>query len=318
MTAIAVCDAAPGSDEWLGERPKGIGASEVATVIGANPYQTAVDLWRTKMGMDPGFTGNYASRRGQHLESFVIAAWAEQNPGYIVETAPDDIPSMMAHPDHPEIRCSLDALVHNRDESACLEIKTAGYRQRSKWDDGQMPDAYIIQAQYQMLVTGLDVTYIGADVAGEFVQRVVPRNDALCEHLRMTVTDWWWQHCHPDGPKQMPAPDPIRDRDTLAKLWTPDPTKDVTLDPDLLARLRDTKAALAAAKTDHEIAAAEVQLAMREACTGYDDAGEVAVRWNPSKGRESIDAKALRADHPDIAAQYTRTGESGRRFTVSN
>jgi len=318
MTAIAVCTAAPRSDEWVAERPKGIGASEVATVIGANPYQTALDLWRTKMGMDPGFSGNYASRRGQHLESFVVAAWAEQNPGYIVETAPDDIPSMMAHPDHPEIRCSLDALVHNCDESAGLEIKTAGYRQRSKWDDGQMPDAYIIQAQYQMLVTGLDVTYIGADVAGEYVQRVVPRNDALCEHLRMTVTDWWWTHCHPDGPKKTPTPDPVRDRDTLAKLWTPDPTKDVTLDPDLLQRLRDTKAALAAAKTDHEIAAAEVQLAMREACTAYDDAGEIAVRWNPSKGRESIDAKALRVDHPDIAAQYTRTGESGRRFTVNN
>ena len=85
MTATVICTAKPGSKKWLSMRPGGIGASEVATMLGLNPYQTAVDLWLAKTGKTDGFTGNYASRRGQHLEAFVLAAYADAHPDTIVE-----------------------------------------------------------------------------------------------------------------------------------------------------------------------------------------------------------------------------------------
>lgn len=321
MTAITACTAPPGSQEWLDARQQGIGGSDIANLLGHNPYPngTPLALWRIKMGMetDP-FTGNYATKRGQHMERFLLDTYAENHPGVIIETAPDDIPSIVRHADVAAAMVSLDALAHDKDGSRVIECKTGNARQVPKWADGAIPPAYEAQVNYQLAVTGLDSAVIVADIGGEYIERHITADPEFNTRVLQLVDDWWWTHCHPDGPKKTPTPDPIRDRDTLAKLWTPDPTKDVTLPADLLARLRDTKAALAAAKTDLEIAAAEVQLAMREACTGYDDQGEIAVRWNPSKGRESIDTKALRADHPDIAAQYTRTGESGRRFTVSN
>ena len=37
-------------DEWIAERRKGIGASEAAAVLGLNPWQSNVDLWRIKTG----------------------------------------------------------------------------------------------------------------------------------------------------------------------------------------------------------------------------------------------------------------------------
>lgn len=318
MAGVSVCTAAPGSDEWLAARPHGIGASEVPILLGLNPYQSPLDLWLTKTGQADAFVGNYATKRGHHLEPFVIAAWADANPGYIVETAPDDIPSMLAHPDHPEVRCSPDALVHSRHESAALEAKTANYRQRDKWADGAMPDAYAVQVQYQLLVTGLDVAYVAADIAGDFVQRVVPRNDALCEHLRITVTDWWWQHVAADGPRLTPPVDVVRDRDLLAKVWTPDVTLEpVVLPSDAVTRLRDAKAALNAAKTEWEVAAAEVQAQMQEAVAAVDANGDPVATWTASKGRASMDTALLKEELPLVAAKYMRTGKPGRRFSIT-
>ena len=40
-------------EEWLKERESGVGSSEVATIIGVNPYQTPYQLWRRKKGIDP-------------------------------------------------------------------------------------------------------------------------------------------------------------------------------------------------------------------------------------------------------------------------
>ena len=33
-------------EEWLSERTGGIGSSEIATIVGLNPYETPYSLWR--------------------------------------------------------------------------------------------------------------------------------------------------------------------------------------------------------------------------------------------------------------------------------
>ncbi len=315
MTGIAVCTAPPLSDAWLKERDNGIGASEVATLLGLNPYQTPVELWLTKTGQTEGFAGNYASRRGQHMEAFVLAAYAEQHPGTIIDTAPADIPSIVAHPDVPEARCSLDALGHNKAESLVIEIKTAGYRQRGKWADGALPDAYALQVMYQLAITGLDTAHVAVDIAGDYEERVVVRDDDLCDRLIAAVAEWWTQHIVAGV---MPTVDPVRDRDRLVDLWVPDPTLPAAVvGHDLAAQLRDAKAAAAAAKTDLEVITAQVQIAMQCATAAVDPDGDAVAKWTASKGRESIDTKALAADLPDVAATYMRTGKPGRRFTVN-
>ena len=46
------------------------------------------------------------------------------------------------------------------------------------------------------------------------------------------------------------------------------------------------------------------------------DADRPLVRWAHRNGSRRIDAAALRADHPDIAAKYTVVGEPTRVFTI--
>lgn len=39
-------------EEWLQVRKSGIGSSEVATIVGLNPWETPYQLWRRKVGLD--------------------------------------------------------------------------------------------------------------------------------------------------------------------------------------------------------------------------------------------------------------------------
>ncbi len=312
MTGISVCTAPPLSDEWLAERDNGIGASEVATLLGLNPYQSPVDLWLTKTGQAEGFTGNYASRRGQHMEAFVLAAYSDAHPRAIIDTAPADIPSIIAHPDVPEARCSLDALAHTKEQSVVVEIKTGNHRQRSKWADGAMPDTYVLQVMYQLAVTGLDVAHVAADIGGDYEERVVVRDDKLCDRLLAAVQEWWTQHIVAGT---MPTVDPVRDRDRLADLWTPDPTLPAAVvGHDLAAQLRDAKAAAAAAKTDLEVVTAQVQIAMQCATAAVDPDGEAVCSWATRSGPTTVDRKALDAD--GLLQKYQRQGKPTRSFRV--
>ena len=316
MAGIAVTDAAPGSAEWLRERNNGIGASEVATLLGLNPYNnTVLDLWLAKTGQAESFAGNYASRRGQHMEPFVLAAFAEEHPGMNIDTPPRHCPSIIRHPDVAAARFSPDALGQDRHADYVIEIKTANSRQVSKWADGNMPDAYKAQVGYQLAITGLDQAYVAADVAGHYEERIVTADAGFSEQVLELVDNWWWDHIDPNGPKKIPDPDAVRDRDILPKLWKADVTLEpVVLPSFMVQRLKDTKAALAAAKTDYAVACAEVQVALGEAVAGVDAAGDQVCTWGPVKGRSTVDRKALADD--GLLDKYSVTGESGRAFRV--
>ena len=58
-----------------------------------------------------------------------------------------------------------------------------------------------------------------------------------------------------------------------------------------------------------------IKTAMRDRTEAVID-GEVVATWRASKPRTSFDRKALAADHPDIAAAYTRTGDPVRTFLL--
>lgn len=52
-------------DTWLQERSKGIGGSDVATVLGLNPYKTPLKLWEEDR-QDQRLTGRRSSLLGNN------------------------------------------------------------------------------------------------------------------------------------------------------------------------------------------------------------------------------------------------------------
>jgi putative phage-type endonuclease len=63
------------SAEWYEKRKARITASEVAAILGENPYEGARDVMLRKRGLGKPFTGNIATRYGQAHEAAAIAAY---------------------------------------------------------------------------------------------------------------------------------------------------------------------------------------------------------------------------------------------------
>lgn len=60
--------------QFVEDRRKGIGGSDVAAILGLDPYKTPYQLWREKRAMDADAAGA-AARRGQFLEPAILARY---------------------------------------------------------------------------------------------------------------------------------------------------------------------------------------------------------------------------------------------------
>jgi putative phage-type endonuclease len=61
--------------EWFAKRASRVTSSEASAVLGENKYESATDVMFRKFGLGRAFTGNAATRYGQHYEPEAIAAY---------------------------------------------------------------------------------------------------------------------------------------------------------------------------------------------------------------------------------------------------
>lgn len=306
MTYKVVSTAPQGSEEWLEVRRNGIGGSDIAAILGKNPWRSRLDVYLDKAGKTDPLESNERMSWGSKLEPVVRDHYAELHPRYWV----DEVPGVLGHAEVTAALASVDGIVQAKDGTRLLEIKCTA----QSWE--QPPDYYLYQGMHYMAVTGIPVLDFAVLTRGNtYTEYEVPAEQSVLDYLLEEVADFWWNHLDPNGPKKIPDPDPVRDRDILPKLWQADVTAEpVVLPTFMVDRLRDTKAALAAAKTDYEVACAEVQVALGEAVAGVDSTGSQVCTWGPVKGRTTVDRKALADD--GLLEKYQTTGQPGRVFRV--
>ena len=137
-----------GTDEWLRWRERGIGASEVGTMLGDNPYETAEDLWATKCGLKPPKVTTAAMLRGHRLEPAIRQVY-ETEISHSLRT-----PLCAEHDDLPWLRASLDGI--DQDHVEILEIKAASSLGVWRENSFGLVTYYYWQCQQQLLVTGAE------------------------------------------------------------------------------------------------------------------------------------------------------------------
>ena len=59
------------TDAQRAMRLTGVGASEVAAIVGESPYGGPLSVYLEKVDPEHGFAGNFATRRGHALEGLV-------------------------------------------------------------------------------------------------------------------------------------------------------------------------------------------------------------------------------------------------------
>lgn len=200
-----------GSPAWLAWRKNGLGGSDIAAVMGLSPYP---DATRESVFADKVRgalrEANFAMRRGTRLEPHARAA-------YECRTRCSAPPACMEMDDCPWARVSLDGLCSDTRWSRrwALELKCPAWFVHAAALEGIVPDHFLVQIQWQLLVCGLEACdYASFNPGRRFTPAGFP------------VTGDEWMDAHPAKRPAMPpewlavvpvAADPDRQAEILAE-----------------------------------------------------------------------------------------------------
>jgi putative phage-type endonuclease len=150
--------------DWLSYRKTGIGASEVGTIMGLNPYKASVRLFYEKVGMlEPSKVETMSMFIGKETEATIAdwwQYWDGTEEGFISNFYAGHklrrcsrVNAYVRNPKYPWLFVSLDRRIHKQGTSpeGALECKNMGENAARMWESG-VPPEYVLQLQTQLLV----------------------------------------------------------------------------------------------------------------------------------------------------------------------
>jgi putative phage-type endonuclease len=182
VTSVRVLPASAPEAEWLEARRNGIGASEIAAVMGISPYDSPFSLWWRKfMGWET--PENEEMSAGKRLEA-VIADWfAEHHQEYRVRRtglwANVDRAWQLATPDRLLMRPVLPEVPHGVwGIGGLLECKSAyNWDGWGAQDTAEIPVHYKAQCLWQLDTMGVGYVWVAAFSGLGFRQYLVNRDE---------------------------------------------------------------------------------------------------------------------------------------------
>lgn len=160
-------------ESWLKNRKKYLGGSDVACILGMNPWRTNVQLYREKKGLvEPDdLSDNPLVQYGTNAEEHIRALFALDHPELKVEYIPNN---SWRNTDYPFAACSLDGWLQDENgRKGILEIKTSTIttsQQANHWKN-QIPDNYFCQVLFYLGVTGWDFVVLRANLKYVYPER---------------------------------------------------------------------------------------------------------------------------------------------------
>lgn len=294
--------------DWLDARRKGIGGSDASVIAGVNKYKSQLDLWLEKTGQVEDNEPGEAAYWGNMLEDIVAREFMTRT-GLKVRRRN----AILQHPEHEFMLANVDRLIVGQDIG--MECKTTSAYNKAEWEDDNIPDAYYIQTQHYMAVTGYQSWYIAVLIGGQrFMYKEIARNDELIAKL-IELEKAFWQHVVSGTMPSTDGSDACAE--ALRKLY-PDSNGLEVLLPDTadfyIREYESAKSEEKAATERKQAAQNALQLMLGDWERGR--IGDRIVSWKSAKPAERFDTKTFKADYPDLAAQYSKAGEPTRRFSI--
>ena len=301
-------------EEWLKYRESGIGSSEVATIVGLNPWESPYQLWRRKIGIDAPKEENFAMKAGHYLEDAVARFWQDETGCEIIKRSAIDW--LIVNTDKPYMRVSpdrtfwLNGLPKSASNKGILECKTT----QMSIDADDLPKHWFCQVQYQLGVAELrqgSLAWLcsGREFGYKDLSLVPDFFGWLCEEV-----DRFWI----DNIQGKKEPEAITVQDVLLKYNRHTNGKIIEITDEVY------EAYLGLKQIKSEISALEDRKAELEEkiklCFGDAEAvsygGQTIATWKSPKPLQKFDDKAFKTDHPDIYSEYVREVQGSRRFLV--
>ena len=293
-------------DEWLKRRFESIGASESGSILGINPYKTAVDVYYEKVDRVTDFPDNLNMWLGRELEPIIKKKFEEET-GYKVRNDH----KIIVDKEHSFITTNLDGMVVG-------EIVPVEYKALSRWD-GEIPDYYFSQVQHQIMVTESDYAYfvvLALGVQKNFVIQKINRDDEFINLMREEEVSFWNDHVIPKDP---PAPITI---DDVKKVY-PDSIKGSKLETNSenvinkINQLAVIKAEIKEKKSECDSLQKDLMEIMQEdEAIVNKDTGKVMCTWKQTNPSLVFDRKRLMDEEPEIYGQFMKLSTPSRRFII--
>lgn len=288
-------------------------------------------LWYDKTNTPPDFDDEESGpmRRGRALEPLVAEEYTRETGRQLFRR------KARMHPTIPWARVNVDREIQTGDRKGpgCLEIKTHGHHVFHHVKRAGLKQAHILQLQHAMWVRGTDwgaFAVLQPD-SWELLHFDVERDDALIEQIKRQG-DTFWPRVHSQHPLAPSQTSMIPDRPYSAAQpicrscpWrqtchgaeaavlpglSDDERKEPLEQDESLAELLTDYAGAKAAARDADATLELIETELKATLTQHQQtavecsAGRVYFRGHE---RQSIDTKALRAKHPDVALAFTKT-----------
>jgi len=183
-------------ESWLEAHGKGIGASEIAAVLGESPWDSPRDLWLKKTGSAPPRRETQAMEWGRRLEPVVAEKYSD-NTGRLLHLSG----MLLQSKEYPWALCTPDYWLLHEGISIPLEVKTT--RNANAWADGP-PKHIWLQIQHQLLVTGAPWASTCVLVAGqEFYWADVERDEETIARIIREGDQFWKMVVTGEEPKEL-------------------------------------------------------------------------------------------------------------------
>lgn len=294
------------------ERLTGLGGTDIAAIVGLNPFKRPIDVYVEKLQLAEPEEANLSMRLGTELETFLSREYMTRFPGVSSVWRPDlirnkDLPWMIGHPDFYVISKDSDLGLNTAEYG--LEIKTTGSRNARLWGPeytDEIPEWVLIQVEWYMGIDDLPYYDVAALIDRE--QRIyrVERDNKLIGNLIEAGDHFWNNHIQK---KEPPKVDHSKSWSEYLKATFPQDTGETITVKDgsaaffVMRELRAFKDLLEIADNNFEAAKHSLQRLMGEASRLESPIGHIT--WKRTKDGKS------KPDWEKIARHFIKAATHG-------
>jgi len=295
--------------EWLEQRQKGIGGSDIAGILGLSPWSSPIKVYQDKIGELPPTKETEVMYWGNVLED-IVAKEFQKRSGMKVRRRN----AILQREDYPYMLANVDRLIVSKKEG--LECKTTNEFMKSEWIEGEkVPEQYFLQCQWYMAVTGYERWHIAVLIGGnKFHMDVIERDDELIEMMMNEAKNFWENHVIPENPPEF---DGSKASDEVLKQLYPESNAELSVqlgnsfidELETYDQLKDNKKQIDKAIKDIEN---RIKGKMEDAEVAK--AGGRRIMWKTYESNR-FDTKTFKKEKPELYKKYVKTSKS-RRFSV--
>lgn len=300
-------------EEWLDVRKSGIGSSEVATIVGLNPFETPYQLWRRKRGLDAPQEENFAMKAGHYLEDAVAQFWHDETGRDIIKRSAIDW--IIRSKEKPFMQVSPDRTYwldgkHSNDNKGILECKTT----QLPVDGDDLPKHWFCQVQYQLGVAEITQGSIAWLTQGrEFGYRDIAFVPDFYGWLAEEAEKFYRDNIIGGA-----EPAAVSARDILLKYNRHADGKIIEVGQDIFdaySELKGLKKELAALDERKEALEEQIKMAFGDA-EAISYGGDTIATWKAPKPSMKFDSAAFKAANPALYNEFSKEAQGARRFLL--